>query len=77
MFREKNAKNFQDSSTTVLKDSTNSHALLVSDQDDNNNPLAKKRWLSNPEIEDLIKGAELMDRPRNLAQKIYKSSFHI
>ena len=72
---EKNAKNFQDSSTTVLKDSTNSYALLVSDQDDDNKPLAKKQRLSDPEIEDLIMGAELMDRPKKLAQKILQEQF--
>ena len=72
---EKNAKNFQDSSTTVLKDSTNSYALLMSDPDDDNKPLAKKRQLSDPEIEDLIMGAELTDRPINLAQKILQEQF--
>ena len=68
-------KNFQDNSTTVLKDSTNSYALLVSDQDDNNKPLSKKRRLSDPEIEDLIMSAELTDRPINLAQKILQEQF--
>ena len=47
----------------------------MSDQDDDNKPLAKKRWLSDPEIEDLIMGAELMDRPINLVQKILQEQF--
>ena len=62
-----NAKNLEESSTTVLKDSTNSHASLVSDNIDGHEPLAKRQRLSDPEIEELIMDAELTDRHINLA----------
>jgi len=43
-FRVKNnAKNLEESSTTVLKDSTNSRASLVSDNIDGHEPLAKRQ----------------------------------
>ena len=55
-------ENLQDGTTSVLKDSTNSCASLVSDydddDDDNHKPLAKKWQLSDPEIEELIMGAD-------------------
>ena len=70
-----NAKNLEKCSTTVLKDCTNSRASLVSDNVDDHEPLAKRQRLSDPEIEELIMGAELSDRHINLAQKILKEQF--
>ena len=72
---ENNAKNLEECSTTVLKDCTNSHASLMSDNVDDHEPLAKRQRLSDPEIEELIMGAELSDRHINLAQKILKEQF--
>ena len=72
---ENNAKILEDCSTIVLKDSTNSCASLVSDNIDDHEPFTKKQRLSDPEIEELIMGAELTDRHINLAQKILKKQF--
>ena len=74
---ENNAKILEDCSTIVLKDFTNSCASLVSDNIDDHEPLTKKQLLimSDPEIEELIMGAELTDRHINLAQKILKEQF--
>ena len=69
---ENNAKNVEECTTTVLKDCTNSHASLMSDNVDNHEALAKRQRLSDPEIEELIMGAELSDRHINLAQKILR-----
>ena len=47
----------------------------MSDNVDDHEPLAKRQRLSDPEIEELIMGAELSDRHINLAQKILKEQF--
>ena len=43
--------------------------------DDDCKSLAKKRRLSDPEMEELIMGVELTDKYINLAQRILKEQF--
>ena len=69
------AENSEKCNTTVLKDCTNICVSLVSDSIGDHEPSAKRQWLSDPEIEELIMGAELSDRHISLAQKILKEQF--
>jgi len=65
----------ENSDTTVLKDYNNSLVSLVSDNVGDHELSAKRQRLSDPEIKELIMGAELSDRRINLTQKILKKQF--